>query len=74
MALWKKLWLLFTVVWVVVATLNAVTILAFAEEVERGKALTPMLFGVAVPAAVYVLGWLWELWRKRQAGRTRPRG
>lgn len=66
MALWKKLWLLFTVIWGVVATLNVVTILAFAEEVERGKALKPAFFGVAVPAAVYLLGWLWELWRRRQ--------
>jgi len=30
MALWRKLWLLFTVIWVVVAALNVFTILAFA--------------------------------------------
>ncbi len=66
MALWKKLWLLFTVTWVVVAGLNVVTILAFGEEIDRQKALTPLFFLFAVPAAVYVLGWLWELWRKRQ--------
>lgn len=66
MALWKKLWLLFTVIWIVVAGLNVATILAFAEEFERGKALRPLFFGFAVPAAVYLLGWLWELWRKRQ--------
>ena len=66
MALWKKLWLLFTVIWVVVAGLNVVTILAFAEEVEREKALTPLIFGVAVPAFAYLLGWLWQLWKGRR--------
>jgi hypothetical protein len=65
MALWKKHWLLFTVIWVVVAALNAASILAFGEEVDRDKALKPLLWGVAVPAVVYVLGWLWALWRKR---------
>jgi hypothetical protein len=63
MALWKKLWLLFTVIWVVVAGLNAATIIAFGEEVEREKALMPIFFGIAVPAAAYGLGWLWARWR-----------
>lgn len=66
MALWKKLWLLFTVIWVVVAGLNVFTILTFGEEIEPEKALKPVFFGVAVPAAAYLLGWLWALWRKRQ--------
>lgn len=66
MALWKKLWLLFTVIWVVVAGLNAFTILAFGEDVERGKAVKPLVLGVAVPAIVYALAWLWAAWRKRQ--------
>jgi hypothetical protein len=64
MALWKKLWLLFTVIWVVVASLNVMSILAFADEVEHEKALVPMAFGVLVPAAVFALGWLWERFRK----------
>jgi hypothetical protein len=63
---WKKLWLLFTVIWVVVAVLNMVTILAFAEEVERAKALTPLFFAVAVPAVLYLLGWAWARWRARK--------
>jgi hypothetical protein len=53
------------VIWVVVAALNAASILAFGEEVDRDKALKPLLWGVAVPAVVYLLGWLWALWRKR---------
>jgi hypothetical protein len=64
MALWKKLWLLFTVMWVVVAGLNAVTILAFGEEVAPEKALVPLFFGIAVPAVLFGLGLLWERWRK----------
>ncbi|HEY9531298.1 MAG TPA: hypothetical protein VIQ55_07905 [Burkholderiales bacterium] len=66
MALWKKLWLLFTVIWVIVAGLNAGTILAFAEDVERGKALTPLFLAFAVPALAYLLGWLWQAWRARR--------
>ena len=48
MPLWKKLWLLFTVIWVVVAGLNVATILAFAEEgPERQKALIPLALAAA---------------------------
>jgi cyanate permease len=64
MALWKKLWLLFAVIWVVVAALNVITILAFAEDLEREKAWVPVLFAFAVPAALYLLGWLWEWFRQ----------
>ena len=60
MKLWQKLWLLFTVIWVIVAGLNVASILAFGDEVEPQKALWPAFFGVLVPAAVYGLGWLWE--------------
>lgn len=60
MKLWQKLWLLFTVIWVIVAGLNVASILAFGDEVEPQKALWPAFFGVAVPAAVYGLGWVWE--------------
>jgi len=60
MKLWKKLWLLFAVIWVIVAALNVVSILAFGDEVEPRKALWPAFFGVVVPAAVYCLGWVWE--------------
>ena len=56
--LWRKLWLLFTVIWVVVSGLNAATILAFSEEQE--KALKPIVLGVAVPAALYLVLWIWQ--------------
>jgi hypothetical protein len=60
MKLWKKLWLLFTVIWVIVAALNVASILAFGDEVDPRKALWPAFFGVLVPAAAYVVGWVWE--------------
>jgi hypothetical protein len=60
MKLWQKLWLLFTVIWVIVAGLNVASILAFGDEVEPQKALWPAFFGVVVPAAVYCVGWVWE--------------
>jgi hypothetical protein len=63
--LWKKLWLLFAVIWVIVAALQAITILAFSPE-EKDKALQPIVFGIAVPALLYALGWAWERLRKRK--------
>ncbi len=63
MQLWQKLWLLFTVIWVVVSALNAGTILAFSE--ERAKALQPILLGIAVPALAYLLAWVWARLRKK---------
>ena len=66
MPFWKRLWLLFTVMWVVVALLQIITILAFGEDLPPAKALNPAIFAVVVPAALYLLGWLWERWRNRK--------
>jgi len=64
MPLWKKLWLLFTVIWLVVSALNAGTILAFSE--EREKAVRPIVLGLGVPALAYLLAWLWDRRRRRR--------
>ena len=61
--MWRKWWLLFSVIWVVVAAIQVGVILATSEESE--KAIQPALLGVAVPAAAYLLGWLWEAIRKK---------
>lgn len=66
MALWKKMWLLFTVIWVLVAGLNAMTIIAFSEGVERDKAVQPIVFGVLVPALVYAVLWLWARFSRKK--------
>ena len=63
LSLWTKLWLLFTVIWVVVSGLNAGTILAFSEEHE--KALRPIVLGVAVPAVLYLILWGWQQLRRK---------
>jgi len=52
------MWLLFTVIWVVVSGLQAATIIAFSEEHE--KALWPIVLGLAVPAALYLIGLAWQ--------------
>lgn len=64
MALWKRFWLLATVIWVVVCVLNAATILAFSEG-EAAKALQPLVLAVAVPALGYGLLWLTFRLRRR---------
>jgi hypothetical protein len=61
--LWKKLWLLFTVIWVVVAALNAGSILAFSEEHE--KAVQPVVLGIAVPALLYLVLYAWQRLRRK---------
>jgi len=64
MPLWKKLWLLFAVIWLVVSALNAGTILAFSE--QQGKAVRPIVLGLGVPALAYLLAWLWHRRRRRR--------
>ena len=63
MPLWKRLWLLFTVIWVVVSGLNVATILAFSEEHE--KALRPLVLLFAVPALLYVVLAAWFTLRRK---------
>ena len=65
MPLWKKLWLLFALIWVVVAGLNVLTILAFSDEAEHGKALLPAIYAIAVPAALYFVLWFWSFLKSR---------
>ena len=61
--MWKKWWLLFSVIWAVVAGIQVAVILATAEETE--KALQPLVLGIAVPAVLYLLGLIWQLLRRR---------
>jgi hypothetical protein len=64
MALWKRFWLLATVIWVVVCVLNAATIVAFREGGE-GKALQPLVLAIAVPAIAYAALWLYFRLRRK---------
>jgi hypothetical protein len=73
MPLWKRLWVLFTVIWVVVTGLQAATILAVGEEPPE-KALRPIVLGLVVPALAYLLLWAWTRLRKRGQDPFRPEG
>ena len=64
MALWKKLWILFTVIWVVVSGLNAGTILAFSPD-EQEKALQPIVIGLVVPIVLYLVLLAWQRLRRK---------
>jgi hypothetical protein len=72
MPLWKKFWLLFSVIWVVVAGLNVASILAFSDEVEQAKAVQPALYGIVVPAALYLALWVWHRWMSRNKSGSDP--
>ena len=61
---WRKWWLLFAVIWGVVAAIQVFTILAFAED-EEMKALQPALYGAGVPLAAYFVGWICEWFKKK---------
>ena len=60
---WRRWWLLFTVIWVVVAGIQAVLILLTSEEPNR--ALQPAILAVAVPAVLYLLGLVVERVRRK---------
>ena len=62
---WKRFWILFTAIWVFVALLNALTTLAFAEEIPPDRLLTLLAVAVVVPAALYAVGWLRDRLRRR---------
>jgi hypothetical protein len=63
--MWKNFWLLFTVIWVVVAALNVVTILAFGDQTPAEKAFQPLILAFVVPAVLYAVGWAWERVKKK---------
>ena len=67
MALWRRFWLLGSVIWVVVCLLSAFSILAFSEG-EEGKAVQPLALAVAVPAGAYLLLWLYFRFIGRKSG------
>jgi hypothetical protein len=62
--MWRKWWLLFAVIWIVVAAIQAVTIFVFSPD-ERDKVLQPIGLGILVPAVLYVLGVVVERLRKK---------
>lgn len=63
--LWKKFWLLFAVIWIVVAGLQVATILFLSDEPQ--KWVRPALLGLGVPAIAYGVLWLWFRLRTKPA-------
>ncbi len=61
--MWRRWWLLFAVIWMVVAAIQVAVILGTSEEPE--KALQPFLLGIAIPAGLYCVGWVVERLRNK---------
>ena len=61
--MWRKWWLLFSVIWIVVAGIQVAVSLGTSEETD--KALQPFLLGIGVPAALYALGWVVQKLRRK---------
>jgi len=64
MPVWKRFWILFTVIWVFMALLNALTTIAFADEIPPGRLRSLLAMAVVVPAALYAAAWLWHRLRR----------
>ena len=56
--LWKKFWLLFAAIWVFVSWMQAATIFLLSDEPQKGW--QPLVLGLAVPALVYLVLWIWQ--------------
>ena len=67
MPLWKKLWLLFTVLWVLVGLLHVATILALEDPVASGGLWLPVAITLVGPPIAYLLAWL-AVWLRARGG------
>ncbi|HKI64074.1 MAG TPA: hypothetical protein VKA16_05555 [Burkholderiales bacterium] len=70
LAVWQRLWLLFTVIWGVVGLLNILTLAVFGEP-GAGQFVQPVVLTLTVPALVYLLAWAWAILRARREGERR---
>lgn len=68
MPLWRKLWLLFSVLWVVICALSALTLIAAGEPGGLEKVWTPVALAIGVPPLAYLFAWGVSALRRR-AGR-----
>ena len=69
MPLWKRLWLLFTVIWVVVAALNVLTIVAFGDN-PPDAVIRPLALMVGVPVLAYAIACALARLRQRSEGKS----
>lgn len=70
MPVWKRLWLLFSVIWGVVGLLNIFTLAVFGEP-GAGRFVQPVVLTLTVPALVYLPAWAWAILRARREGERR---
>jgi len=64
MPLWKRFWLLFSAIWVVVSLLHALTLVTLGEDVPQDRLANLLLAAILVPAVIYGIGWAWEAFRR----------
>ena len=67
LAVWQRLWLLFSVIWVVVGLLRIVTLAAYGEP-GAGQFVQPVTLTIVVPLLVYLPLWAWAVLRARRKG------
>lgn len=66
MPVWKRFWILFTAIWLLIALMNVATVFAFGEKVDAAKLLQQLAVAILVPAAFYAVGALRDHLRKRR--------
>ena len=67
MPVWKRLWLLFSVIWVVVGLLRIVTFAAYGGP-GAGQFVQPVTLTITVPLLLYLPLWGWAMLRARRKG------
>jgi len=65
MPVWKRFWILFSAIWLLIALMNVATVFAFGEKVDVAKLQQQLAVVVLVPAALYAIGMLRDRLRKR---------
>ncbi len=65
MPIWKRFWILFTAIWLLIALMNMATVFVFAEKVDAARLLQQVIVVVLVPAALYAVGALRDHVRRR---------
>ena len=65
MPVWKRFWILFTAIWLLIAFMNIATVFAFGEKFDAARLLQQLAVVVFVPAVLYAVGALRDYLRKR---------
>lgn len=65
MPMWKRFWILFTGIWLLVSLMSVATVLAFGERMTLEGVLQLLAVAILPPAVLYAAGSLRDWLRRR---------